>query len=94
MRLAKADDDNFIFSMRIRLLVTIFPITYYFTHATPDYREPIEPEVVVLVVMGILSLTSREEPLVMLDAAMEEEESQMSMSMSGLGSALNEEASF
>jgi 4-amino-4-deoxy-L-arabinose transferase-like glycosyltransferase len=75
-------------------LITIFPITYYFTHATPDYREPIEPEVVVLVVMGILSLTSREEPLVMLDAAMEEEESQMSMSMSGLGSALNEEASF
>ena len=48
----------------------------------------------MLVVMGILSLTSREEPLVMLDAAMEEEESQMSMSMSGLGSALNEEASF
>jgi 4-amino-4-deoxy-L-arabinose transferase-like glycosyltransferase len=75
-------------------LITIFPITYYFTHATPDYRQPIEPEVVVLVVMGILSLKSRREPLVILDVAMEEEESQMSMTMSGLGAALNEEASF
>jgi 4-amino-4-deoxy-L-arabinose transferase-like glycosyltransferase len=75
-------------------LITIFPFTYYFTHATPDYRQPIEPEVVVLVVMGILSLKSREEPLVILDVTMEEEESQMSMTMSGLGAALNEEAVF
>jgi hypothetical protein len=75
-------------------LITIFPFTYYFTHATPDYRQPIEPEVVVLVVMGILSLKSRKEPLVILDVTMEEEESRMSMTMSGLGAALNEEASF
>jgi hypothetical protein len=45
-------------------------------------------------VMGILSLKSREEPLVILDVTMEEEESQMSMTMSGLGAALNEEAVF
>ena len=37
-------------------LIAVFPITYYATHATPDYRQPIEPEVVVLVVMGVLSL--------------------------------------
>jgi hypothetical protein len=75
-------------------LITIFPFTYYFTHATPDYRQPIEPEVVVLVAMGILSLKSRETPLVVVDVTMEEEESQMVMSMSGLRPALNEEASF
>ncbi len=75
-------------------LITIFPFTYYFTHATPDYRQPIEPEVVVLVAMGILSLKSREKPLVILDVTMEEEESQMSMTMSGLGASLNEEAVF
>jgi 4-amino-4-deoxy-L-arabinose transferase-like glycosyltransferase len=68
------------------LLIAIFPVTYYFTHATPDYRQPIEPEVVVLVVMGILSLKRMATPVVLLDETMEEEESQLAMSMSTVGS--------
>jgi 4-amino-4-deoxy-L-arabinose transferase-like glycosyltransferase len=67
------------------LLITIFPITYYFTHATPDYRQPIEPEVVVLVVMGILSLKRMATPVVLLEETMEEEEGQLTMSMSAGG---------
>ena len=68
------------------LLIAIFPVTYYFTHATPDYRQPIEPEVVVLVVMGALSLKRMAKPVVLLEETMEEEESQLAMSMSTVGS--------
>lgn len=38
------------------LLIGIFPITYYLTHPMMDYREPIEPAVIVLGVAGALSL--------------------------------------
>lgn len=37
------------------ILVAIFPITYYLTHASPDYRQPIEPEILALVSAGLLS---------------------------------------
>jgi hypothetical protein len=37
------------------ILVAIFPITYYLTHASPDYRQPIEPEILALVSVGVLS---------------------------------------
>ncbi len=37
------------------ILIAIFPITYYFTHASPDYRQPIEPEILALVSVGLLS---------------------------------------
>jgi 4-amino-4-deoxy-L-arabinose transferase-like glycosyltransferase len=68
------------------VLIAVFPITYYVTHATPDYRQPIEPEVVVLVVMGILSLKRMTTPAGVLEETMqEEEESQLAMSMSGMG---------
>jgi hypothetical protein len=76
------------------VLIAVFPITYYVTHATPDYRQPIEPEVVVLVVMGILSLKRMTTPAELLEETMEEEESQLTMSMSAIGPSLNEEASF
>jgi 4-amino-4-deoxy-L-arabinose transferase-like glycosyltransferase len=36
-------------------LVAIFPITYYITHPLMDYRQPIEPAIVVLAVSGALS---------------------------------------
>jgi len=69
------------------LLITIFPITYYFTHATPDYRQPIEPEVVVLVVLGILSLRRMTTPVELLEETIEEEEeAQLAMSMSTVSS--------
>ena len=38
------------------VLICIFPITYYITHPIMDYREPIEPTVVVLAAAGALSL--------------------------------------
>jgi 4-amino-4-deoxy-L-arabinose transferase-like glycosyltransferase len=75
-------------------LITVFPITYYFTHATPDYRQPIEPEVVVLVVMGILSLKRMAAPAVLDEETTEVEERQLAMAMSSIGERLNEEVSF
>ena len=36
-------------------LIGIFPITYYITHPLMDYRQPIEPAIVVLAVSGALS---------------------------------------
>jgi hypothetical protein len=35
------------------ILITVFPITYYLTHASMDYRQPIEPQIVILVTIGI-----------------------------------------
>jgi hypothetical protein len=34
----------------------IFPIPYYFTHSSMDYRQPIEPMIVALVVIGVFGL--------------------------------------
>lgn len=38
------------------LLLALFPVPYYLTHVIPDYRQPIEPEIIALVGVGILSL--------------------------------------
>ena len=37
-------------------LVCVFPLTYYVTHPLMDYREPIEPAIIVLAIAGALSL--------------------------------------
>jgi hypothetical protein len=42
------------------LLIGVFPITYYLTHPMMDYRQPLEPAVVVLGVAGALSLRRAE----------------------------------
>jgi 4-amino-4-deoxy-L-arabinose transferase-like glycosyltransferase len=76
------------------ILIAVFPVTYYVTHASPDYRQPIEPEVVVLVAMGVLSLKRMTAEAVLMEETVEEEESQLTMSMSAIGPSLNEEASF
>lgn len=34
-------------------LIAVFPLPYYLTHSSMEYREPIEPEIVVLVTIGI-----------------------------------------
>ena len=34
----------------------LFPLPYYLTHGSPDYREPIEPEIMALVTIGIFGL--------------------------------------
>jgi hypothetical protein len=41
------------------LSILLFPIAYYTTHPLMDYRQPIEPEVVILVVVGLRSVKSR-----------------------------------
>jgi len=35
------------------LSIAIFPIAYYISHPLMDYRQPIEPEIVILVVVGL-----------------------------------------
>lgn len=41
------------------LLVALFPIPYYLTHASMDYRQPIEPELAILVTAGMLAVRDR-----------------------------------
>jgi len=38
------------------ILMALFPVVYFVTHASPDYRQPIEPEIIALVSAGILSI--------------------------------------
>ena len=38
------------------VLLIFFPITYYITHPLMDYREPIEPAIIVLAVLGAVPL--------------------------------------
>lgn len=40
-------------------MLVIFPFPYYLTHASIDYREPIEPEIVVLIAIGGAELCRR-----------------------------------
>jgi len=58
------------------VLIAFFPITYYFTHASPDYRQPIEPEVMVLAVLGVMSLKKMRGA----EETTEDEEGQLAMS--------------
>jgi len=37
-------------------LIAIFPITYYFSHSSMDYRQPIEPVIVILATVGIFGV--------------------------------------
>ena len=41
------------------LSILIFPMTYYISHAMMDYRQPIEPLIVILVVVGLRAVTAR-----------------------------------
>ena len=40
-------------------LFLLFPLPYYFTHASTDYRQPIEPEIVIMLACGVAVLISR-----------------------------------
>jgi hypothetical protein len=40
-------------------LIGCFPVTYYLTHASMDYRQPIEPVIVILATIGIFGLAPR-----------------------------------
>ncbi len=37
-------------------ILAIFPIPYYLSHSSPDYRQPIEPALITLVAFGLLCL--------------------------------------
>lgn len=41
------------------LAIAIFPFAYYVSHPLMDYRQPIEPEIVVLVVVGLHAVKAR-----------------------------------
>ena len=41
------------------LLVAVFPIPYYLTHASMDYRQPVEPELAILITAGMLAVRDR-----------------------------------
>jgi hypothetical protein len=41
------------------LSIALFPIAYYISHPLMDYRQPIEPEIVVLVVVGLRAVKVR-----------------------------------
>ncbi len=41
------------------LAIAIFPIAYYISHPLMDYRQPIEPEIVILVVVGLRAVRAR-----------------------------------
>jgi hypothetical protein len=49
-------------------LLIVFPIPYYLTHSSMDYRQPIEPEIIVLVTIGIFGfkdwIASADSPMV------------------------------
>jgi hypothetical protein len=36
------------------VLICVFPITYYITHPLMDYRQPIEPAIIVLAIAGVV----------------------------------------
>jgi 4-amino-4-deoxy-L-arabinose transferase-like glycosyltransferase len=36
------------------VLICVFPITYYITHPLMDYRQPIEPAIIVLAISGVI----------------------------------------
>jgi 4-amino-4-deoxy-L-arabinose transferase-like glycosyltransferase len=38
--------------------ITLFPLAYVVTHSSPDYRQPIEPIIVVLALVGLFGPTS------------------------------------
>ena len=40
-------------------VMVLFPLPYYLTHASVDYRQPIEPEIVVLIAAGSAELCRR-----------------------------------
>jgi len=41
-------------------VVVLFPIPYYLTHASMDYRQPIEPQILALVIVGLVGMQPQE----------------------------------
>jgi hypothetical protein len=56
LRWWKADPNS---AIPYLILLVVFPIPYYLTHSSMDYRQPIEPEVVMLVTISIFGFRNR-----------------------------------
>jgi hypothetical protein len=50
------------------VLIAVFPVTYYLSHSSMDYRQPIEPVIVILTTVGVFGVFARA-PLPEPDAA-------------------------
>jgi len=44
------------------MLLIVFPLPYYLTHSSMDYRQPIEPQIVILVAIGIFGFRNWRAP--------------------------------
>jgi len=45
------------------IVILFFPITYYLSHASMDYRQPIEPQIIILATIGIFGLRDTAPPV-------------------------------
>ena len=41
------------------IVILLFPLPYYLSHASMDYRQPIEPQIIILAAIGIFGLDKR-----------------------------------
>jgi len=55
-RLWRVDRES---AMPLLTLIAVFPVTYYLSHASMDYRQPIEPVIVILAVTGVFGFGGR-----------------------------------
>ena len=60
-------------ALRYLVLLTVFPLTYYLTHSSMDYRQPIEPEILLLVTVGIFGTEDDSEPAMTTETVNERE---------------------
>jgi hypothetical protein len=51
---SRENNETMTTSMPYLVLIAVFPLTYYITHSLMDYRQPIEPAILVLAVSGAL----------------------------------------
>jgi 4-amino-4-deoxy-L-arabinose transferase-like glycosyltransferase len=47
-------------SLPYLIALLVFPIPYYLTHSSTDYRQPIEPIIVIFVTIGLFGLSARQ----------------------------------
>lgn len=52
--------ENRVAAMPYLLATVVFPIPYYFTHSSMDYRQPLEPILVLLVTLGLFGTGRRD----------------------------------
>jgi hypothetical protein len=67
-------------AMAYLILLVVFPIPYYLSHCSTDYRQPIESPILALVTFGIFGFGNRREELPdEIDVEVEEPEPELVM---------------